>query len=185
MVMSLLLTIPLLFIMFCSYWSLFKIKLFTYYRLLPHRSDPYSLQFSAAYLSRLAAPLTLNFLHMCKFNGSSFQKVMSSMEEMPFLGGTSFNYYAPIILVLLCVIEIFNVIPRILNCLHIKRSFLYSDSSSLNESVSSRVEEGKKILEAEREKWFTQSIRSDVEPDPNEENIAFDDNDQPSATLYV
>jgi len=181
-VMSLMLSIPLLFIMFCSYWSLFKIKLFTYYRLLPHRSDPYSLHFSAAYLSRLAAPLTLNFLHMCKFTGSSFQKVMSSMENMPFLGEMSFNFYAPIILVLLCIIEIFDVIPRILHCLHIKRSFLYSDASSAEESAS-RIDAGKKILDTEREKWFILTSRNDSESAITEEETPFDADQNTAAAI--
>ena len=161
-VMTVLLSIPLLYIMFCSYWSLFKIQLFSLYRLLPHQSDPYSLQFSAAYLTRLAAPLTLNFLHMCKFQGSSFQAVMSSMESMPFLGSTSFNYYAPLILVLLCLLEVFNVVPRLLNCLHIKRRFLYSDTTLADSRVSETVQEGKLILDAERDNWVTQAV---VSPD--------------------
>lgn len=164
--LTVMLSIPLLYIMFCSYWSLFKIQLFSYYRLLPHQSDPYSLLFSAAYLTRLCSPLTLNFLHMCKFSGTSFQKVMSNMETMPFLGGTSFNYYAPIILLLLCLCEIFNIIPRILSCLRIKRRFLYSDTRSLNRRVVSTIEEGKKLLDAERENWMAQSPHSSPAPFP-------------------
>ena len=164
--LTIMLSIPLLYIMFCSYWSLFKIQLFSYYRLLPHQSDPYSLLFSAAYLTRLCSPLTLNFLHMCKFSGTSFQKVMSNMESMPFLGGTSFNYYAPIILLLLCLCEIFNIVPRILSCLRIKRRFLYSDTRSLNRRVVTTIEEGKKLLDAEREHWMAQSLASSPAPFP-------------------
>ena len=167
--LTVMLSIPLLYIMFCSYWSLFKIQLFSYYRLLPHQSDPYSLLFSAAYLTRLCSPLTLNFLHMCKFSGTSFQKVMSGMERMPFLGGTSFNYYAPIILLLLCLCEIFNLVPRLLSCLHIKRRFLYSDTRSLNRRVVTTIEEGKKLLDAERDNWMTQSLNSSPAPFPPDE----------------
>lgn len=68
--------LPVAYIASCAYWSLFKLKLFTFYRLIPHQlTDPSSILFSGAYLCRLAAPLAYNFLLMGRIDSSAFYKV--------------------------------------------------------------------------------------------------------------
>jgi hypothetical protein len=152
LLLLLVLSAPLIYMMLCSYWALFQLKLLSYYRLIPHQqTDSNSIMFSAAMLCRLAPPLALNFIHMLKFSGSSFQVVMASMERMPFLGGRSFNSYAPIALVLLCVASFFNLGTKLMRCLRIKR-FAYGDESEGDER---QIEEGKTVLERERNLWIS------------------------------
>lgn len=149
-VLSIVIFVPLVYIMVCTYWSFFQLKIFSYYRLVGHQnSDANSLLFSAAYLCRLAAPLSLKFIHMLKFSGSSFQVVMAGMERMPFLGGYSFNSYAPIALVIICVGCFFNIATRLFRCLHIRR-FTYDDTID-----EKQLEEGRAILERERGHWIS------------------------------
>jgi len=61
----------------CAYSSLFEIQIgeiqflgnYAIFKLLPHqRTDPNSILFSAAYLSRLVSSLALNFLHVINYN---------------------------------------------------------------------------------------------------------------------
>lgn len=149
--------VPLLYIVVCSYWSLFQLRIFRYYRLIPNQNtDCNSLLFSAAYLSRLAPPLALNFIHILKLKGTSFQKTMSSMEKIPILGDALFNQYAPIALVIVCAFFLFDVIGRVLKCCKISW-FYYEDS----EQSERGIEDGKAIMEAERRIW-TNGVRADT-----------------------
>ena len=141
--------IPLLYIIVCSYWSLFQLRIFRYYRLVPNQnSDCNSLLFSAAYLSRIAPPLALNFIHVLKLKGTTFQKVMSSMEKIPIIGDALFNEYAPIALVVVCAFFLFDVVGKVMKCCKVSW-FYYEDS----EQSEKGVEDGKAIIEAERKIW--------------------------------
>lgn len=139
----------LTFILACAYWGLFQLKLFSYYRLIPGKqTDANSILFSALYLSRIAAPLALNFIRMTKVSGSSFQKVMASMERAPFLGQALFNNYAPLCLMILCVAFFFDIPRRVL-------SFCGIDWFSDPAFDRAKASEGRSILEKERRLWIS------------------------------
>lgn len=140
---------PLLYLIVCSYWSLFQLRIFRYYRLIPgQHSDANSIIFSAAYLCRLAAPLALNFIHMLKLEGTMFQEVMSSMTEIPIIGNSLFNEYAPVGLILVCAFFLFDVLGRVSMCCDCTK-YSYSDPL-LNDS---EIEYGKTIVCDERRLW--------------------------------
>ena len=154
---TLTLFIPLFYLIVCSYWSLFQLRIFRYYRLIPgQHSDSNSLLFSAAYLTRLAAPLALNFIHMLKLKGTIFQDVMSSMEKVPIIGDSLFNEYAPMLLIVVCAFFGFNVLGRVLWCCECSK-YYYHDPS-LNDD---EIEYGKALVRDERGLW-SEGVRRDT-----------------------
>ncbi|KNC49781.1 LMBR1 domain-containing protein 2-B [Thecamonas trahens ATCC 50062] len=121
---------PVLYLCVCAYSTLFKVQLFSYYKLVPGGlSSANSLLFSAAYLSRLAAPICYNYLLLLhEFEGvdTAFANIMGDMTAVPFLG-EQFNTIFPLFILILCLCTLFNVYSRILAWLHI-RSFMFEDS---------------------------------------------------------
>jgi len=156
--------IPLAYMAVCAYTTLFKIKIVNYYRLVPHQmSDAHSIMFSSNYLSRLAAPLSYNFLKLVNQPDSSFTAVMGEMDAFPVLG-RQFTIFFPIFVAVLCLFSLFNVWSKIGSMCCIKSlRYIPEDDFKL-------VNDGEKILKDERdikegrgpakEKTFTDSIKS-------------------------
>lgn len=136
--------IPLSYMALCAYTTLFKIRLFNYYRLVPHRqSDANSIMFSANYLCRLAAPLSFNFLKQINVVDSSFNKVMGDMDAFPFLG-REFTIFFPIFVAILCLFSLFKIWGKMGSMCCIKKlRYIPDDDIKL-------VTEGEKILRDER-----------------------------------
>ena len=116
--------LPLLYVVVCTYYSLFKVRLFNHYSLTPGHSDAVSLTLNAALMARLAAPLAYNFLAVlhtppygsigcpgAKREGAAtaFSKTMHVMDRIPIFGGRDFVSYAPIVLVVVCALSLLNV----------------------------------------------------------------------------
>jgi hypothetical protein len=130
----------------CVYWSLFRLRLFNFYRLIPHQqTDPSSLMFCALYLGRLIPPLAHNYLAMIHNPATAFWKLMGNMAVVPILGGT-FNTYVPILLAVVVLFTLFNLYSRMAALLRIKR---FQFSENINDE---QVEEGSEILRRERNK---------------------------------
>eukprot|EP01105_Mastigella_eilhardi_P014187 TRINITY_DN3227_c1_g1_i2.p1 TRINITY_DN3227_c1_g1~~TRINITY_DN3227_c1_g1_i2.p1 ORF type:complete len:806 (-),score=170.50 TRINITY_DN3227_c1_g1_i2:47-2464(-) len=146
--LTIVLILPLVYLVVATYSSLFEVRIFNYFRLLPHQqTDANSVLFSAAYLCRLAPPLAYNFLHLLKMNGTAFGKVMNYMNNVPFFGGDLFMNFIPWILLPLCVLHAFDVIPRIVRLIPVQRlqRFIYDDDFS-----DDQIDEGVEILRQER-----------------------------------
>ena len=54
--------VPLGYMCFCAYYSLFRLGMFSFYSLVPRHTDSFSLLVNAALVCRYSAPLSLNFL---------------------------------------------------------------------------------------------------------------------------
>ncbi|KAN0047504.1 hypothetical protein ACTA71_001886 [Dictyostelium dimigraforme] len=141
------------------YSTLFKIRIFNYYRLIPHQhSDSNSIIFSAAYLCRLGAPLCYNFIQFINMNSgsannrTSFSVIMGTMNVAPFLG-TYFYIYFPLLIVIVCLSTLFNIYSRIMNCLNISRFRFDVDFSH------EQIDEGKFLIDSERRKWTQNNIK--------------------------
>uniref|UniRef100_A0A6B2L415 Uncharacterized protein n=1 Tax=Arcella intermedia TaxID=1963864 RepID=A0A6B2L415_9EUKA len=117
----------------CAYSSLFEVQIgmvignYPIFRLLPHqRTDPNSILFSAAYLSRLVSSLALNFLHLINFTNtippSPFLEVMKSDP----IQDNIYKYF-PIILSLICLCTLVNIFQKVSDCISIKKRFQWSD----------------------------------------------------------
>ncbi|EFA81256.1 hypothetical protein PPL_06095 [Heterostelium album PN500] len=134
---------PLGYAALVTYSTLFKIRIFNYYRLISgQHSDSNSILFSAAYLCRLAAPLCYNFITFIKTK-TTFTDVMGESNFVPFLG-QYFYIYFPIVITVVVLATAFNLYSRLMNCLNITRFRFDNDFSHEN------IDEGKMILEHEK-----------------------------------
>lgn len=140
--------VPVLYLAWCSFSSLFKLRLFNYYHITPHNSDSNSLLFSAAYLCRLTSPLAYNFMQMAHYKNTAFVAVMGTLDidAIDLQVGEYFQTFFPMLLLPFVFLTLFNVYGRILNLLSIRR-FQFDDD--FNDSL---IEDGKEIVEEERQK---------------------------------
>jgi hypothetical protein len=139
--------LPLVYMSFCVYSSLFKVRLFGRQGLKKKQSDGPSLCFSASYLVRMQFPLCYNYLLMLRYDASkstAFMGLMQSIDTIP-IAGTTFSTYAPLICVLLCVATFFNFYGRFLASLGIDTddAILYGGAA---EDKEERIREGKVLL---------------------------------------
>eukprot|EP01130_Rhizamoeba_saxonica_P014692 TRINITY_DN6433_c0_g1_i1.p1 TRINITY_DN6433_c0_g1~~TRINITY_DN6433_c0_g1_i1.p1 ORF type:complete len:669 (+),score=76.56 TRINITY_DN6433_c0_g1_i1:63-2009(+) len=145
----------------CVFSGLFNLKLFNYYQLIPHQhTDENSILFSAAYLSRLLAPLALNFLYVINFvqreeysDLSPFLRVMGPMSVVPFLGN-NFQIYFPIAVFLFTFATLFNLGNKVLSLCRVKK-FQFSEDYE-----DGRIDEGRALLSEERERMERGLIHS-------------------------
>lgn len=146
--------LPVLYISWCAYSSLFKLRLFNYYHIVPHHmSDSNSLLFSAAYLCRLTAPMAYNFMEMSHYTDTEFVTVMGNLDvELESASANEiFQTFFPVLLFPFILLTLFNVYSKILAALHIKR-FQFTE-----EFEDSHIEDGKTILNEERERLLNSS----------------------------
>eukprot|EP00008_Paramoeba_atlantica_P004175 CAMPEP_0201478460 /NCGR_PEP_ID=MMETSP0151_2-20130828/3291_1 /ASSEMBLY_ACC=CAM_ASM_000257 /TAXON_ID=200890 /ORGANISM="Paramoeba atlantica, Strain 621/1 / CCAP 1560/9" /LENGTH=806 /DNA_ID=CAMNT_0047859541 /DNA_START=229 /DNA_END=2649 /DNA_ORIENTATION=- len=126
---QLLILAPLTYMAFCSFYSLFKLRVFNLYRVRRHQqTDDRSLLFSAAWLARLIPPLSYNFLLILhEYNHTAFAKVMSSMDVMGEDKMEWFNVVMSFFLLVLSAAAFFNVHGKIMELLQIRR-FQFAES---------------------------------------------------------
>jgi len=155
--------IPVWYITYCAYWSMFQLRLFNYYRLIPHQqSDANSILFSAYYICRLTAPMVYNFLLMIDDKTSAFYKVMGEMDFVPIFGDKrAASAFLPLVLIILCAFNIFDVYSWLLGCFCFKRfrKFTYTEDFS-----DERIDKGRDIVLQEKslkEKGLGLSIDQD------------------------
>ena len=86
----------LLYFCSCTYHSLLKMKIFSYYYLVPNYTDSYSLLLNASMLARFTAPLCYNFITLTKLKHTALtDSALAPMGKVPFFG-RDFNLYYPI-----------------------------------------------------------------------------------------
>ena len=142
----------------CTYYTVFKIKIFNFYYFEPHHeTDANSLLFSGLLFCRLTYAICLNFLAMIHMDGhvtgrtgteiseTYFTKFMGHMDLLSFIA-KGFNLYYPMIVLLVCICTYFSIGNRVLHCLGIQQ-FLSDDDFS-----SDFVREGKEIVRREKRK---------------------------------
>ncbi|XP_065834367.1 G-protein coupled receptor-associated protein LMBRD2-like [Oscarella lobularis] len=141
----------------CAYYTIFCIRIFNYYYLVPHHTDENSLLFCAMFLSRLTAPLCLNFVGIIHLDShltgsgntstleteTAFTEVMGHMDLIPFIA-KKFNVYFPCCLILLCLATICRLGSRILHCFGAQQFFEDDEMSA------DYVSEGKEFIKIER-----------------------------------
>ncbi|TNN80641.1 LMBR1 domain-containing protein 2-B [Liparis tanakae] len=103
--------VSILFLCVCVYSTVFRIRFFNYYYLVPHhQTDAYSLQFSGMLFCRLTPPLCLNFLGLIHMDSAishqdriqtSYTSIMGSMRVLYFISDGFYIYY-PMLVLLLC-----------------------------------------------------------------------------------
>ncbi|XP_041756132.1 G-protein coupled receptor-associated protein LMBRD2B [Coregonus clupeaformis] len=148
--------VTIFFLCVCVYSTVFRIRVFNYYNLVPHhQTDAYSLQFSGMLFCRLTPPLCLNFLGLIHMDASishqerietAYTSIMGSMRLLSFIADGFYIYY-PMLIVLLCIATYYSLGTRCLNLLGFPQYMSQSD-----DLTSDLVEEGRELIKRERRK---------------------------------
>eukprot|EP00759_Apiculatamorpha_spiralis_P025275 PhF_6_TR28303/c0_g1_i1/m.41918 len=129
-----------------TYWAVFQFRLFHYYQLTPHHSDPASLCFTAVFLTRLIMPLCYNFLNIAHMIGGksqvTYSKVFGDMDVIDFLGPW-FNRFIPMFVFVLYACMITNLLGRVLSLCGIT-------TYDVRPMEDDKVSEGKDLVARER-----------------------------------
>ena len=138
--------LPLAYLVSCCYFALFHLKLSGFYGLYgQNQTDAPCLAWNAAYLARMACPLSLNFLLFIKVTDAEFFKVMSVIDFVPFMG-EGFCIWFPLLLVIFCALSLFNVYPLIMEWLGFPQFIMGHRSNK------ARIDSGLALLSSERSK---------------------------------
>ncbi|TMS03145.1 LMBR1 domain-containing protein 2 [Larimichthys crocea] len=147
--------VSILFLCVCVYSTVFRIRFFNYYYLVPHhQTDAYSLQFSGMLFCRLTPPLCLNFLGLIHMDSAishqdriqtSYTSIMGSMSVLYFISDGFYIYY-PMLVLLLCFATYYSLGSRCLNLLG------FHQYITDNDMTSDLVDEGKELIRRERRK---------------------------------
>uniref|UniRef100_A0AAX7UST5 LMBR1 domain containing 2 n=1 Tax=Astatotilapia calliptera TaxID=8154 RepID=A0AAX7UST5_ASTCA len=147
--------VGILFMCVCVYSTVFRIRFFNYYYLVPHhQTDAYSLLFSGMLFCRLTPPLCLNFLGMIHMDSAishknrvqtSYTSIMGSMQLLSFISDGFYIYY-PMLVLLLCFATYYNLGSRCLNRLGFHQYITDDDL------ISDLVDEGRELIKRERRK---------------------------------
>ncbi|XP_070760585.1 G-protein coupled receptor-associated protein LMBRD2a [Enoplosus armatus] len=147
--------ISILFLCVCVYSTVFRIRVFNYYYLVPHhQTDAYSLQFSGMLFCRLTPPLCLNFLGLIHMDSAishqdriqtSYTSIMGSMRLLSFISDGFYIYY-PMLILLLCFATFYSLGSRCLNLLGFHQYITDDDLTS------DLVDEGRELIRRERRK---------------------------------
>ncbi|XP_068617047.1 G-protein coupled receptor-associated protein LMBRD2B-like [Brachionichthys hirsutus] len=147
--------VSILFVCVCVYSTVFKIRIFNYYYLVPHhQTDSYSLLFSGMLFCRLTPPLCLNFLGLIHLDSTishqdriqtSYTSIMGSMSVLSFISDGFYIYY-PMLVLLLCFSTFFSLGSRCLNLLG------FHQFTINNNMTTDLVDEGRELVRRERRK---------------------------------
>ena len=136
--------IPLMYILAAAYYSLFSLRMPGFYGIYgQNQTDPSNLLWCAAFLCKLTSPLSFNFLLFIKVKGTAFSQVMGIIDFVPVFGD-NFSKFFPLILLLFCALNLFQIYSRLLNWLGISR-FRFSNSFK-----DDKIQEGKILLQKAR-----------------------------------
>jgi len=151
--------LPLAYVVYCAYSSLFRLSFFDYYALTPGYSDGYSLLVSSGLLCRFIVPLVFNFLSQLHVDDmaagvggaahegvptTAFAKIMVPMDMVPLLGDF-INVYYPATLVLFCVIVQYDWTGKAARLVGYGSSLFSSSDEFL--AAEDEVNRGRAVLE--------------------------------------
>ncbi|CDW77697.1 UNKNOWN [Stylonychia lemnae] len=137
-------TALLLYMSVCIYFGLFNIKFTAYYELHPNKqTDSFSLLYSANFLTKLAAPLCVNYLKMLHIENTSFHHMLGAMDPIPLIGN-QFQKIFPATLVLLVIFNSFDLWSKLMKCIGLDE-FAFTEIYD-----EEKVADGKQICKLER-----------------------------------
>jgi len=114
--MEILIAMPLVYIMACAYFSLFRLGMFSFYSLIPKNTDAGSLLLNCSLTCRFSAPLCWNFLSLVpvvhKGGELTTFEVTMGASTIPHVFD-QYNRLVPLTLVIYCGAIAFNAYNRI------------------------------------------------------------------------
>lgn len=116
---------PLAYVSYCTFFSLFKLgssfSSLNSYHMVPKATHSWSLLLNASLLSRFAAPLAFNYLHVIRMTGHQrgghamvFTSGIYGLQDVPLLGAR-FNTWFPLLLVVYVGILMTGICERCLS----------------------------------------------------------------------
>ncbi|KVI10905.1 LMBR1-like membrane protein [Cynara cardunculus var. scolymus] len=109
--------IPLMYMCVCTYYSLFKIGMLTFYSLTPSQTNSVSLLMICSQVARYAPPISYNFLnliHLPRDATTLFERRMGKIDDaVPFFG-EGFNKIYPLIMVVYTILIASNFFDRVM-----------------------------------------------------------------------
>ena len=159
-------SVPLGYMMWCAYHSLFRLGMFSFYALVPGHTDSFSLLINAALTCRFAAPLSLNFLMLVPSlkEGDDNRETTFGRKFVDGVPESARHFAAvfPVILVFYCGALAFGVFDKIFSACtssfggSIRDKYKFeSDEKDLERNV--HTTDGKRIAERERAAMQTQT----------------------------
>ncbi|KAF5274003.1 hypothetical protein FQA39_LY01118 [Lamprigera yunnana] len=152
---ELLSTVIILYLCYCAYSTVLKIRVLNLYYLAPHhQTNEYSLIFSGMMLSRLTAPLCLNFLGLIHMDSHIIKKQMFETDYTQIMGhmdviaiiSDGFNVYFPIAILVFCLATYFSIGARLLSMIGFHQ-FVGDD-----EITTDLVDDGRELIKREKRK---------------------------------
>ncbi|KAF7270135.1 hypothetical protein GWI33_016874 [Rhynchophorus ferrugineus] len=150
-------TFIILYLSFCAYSTVLKIKLLNLYYLAPHhQTNEHSLIFSGMMFSRLTPALCLNFLGLIHMDShiinshnqiqeTSYTKIMGHMDVIGIISH-GFNIYFPMAILVFCLATYFSLGSRFLSMLGFHQ-FVGDEEMTMD-----LVEEGRELIKREKRK---------------------------------
>ncbi|XP_017777102.1 PREDICTED: LMBR1 domain-containing protein 2 homolog isoform X2 [Nicrophorus vespilloides] len=148
-------TLVILYLCYCAYSTVLKIRVLNLYYLAPHhQTNEYSLIFSGMMLSRLTPPLCLNFLGLIHMDSHIIKKqvlethytqIMGHMDVIKIISD-GFNIYFPMAILFFCVATYFSLGARLLSAVGFHQ-FIGDD-----EITTDLVNEGRDLIKREKRK---------------------------------
>mmetsp|Transcript_40118 Transcript_40118/g.90119 ORF Transcript_40118/g.90119 Transcript_40118/m.90119 type:complete len:551 (+) Transcript_40118:3-1655(+) len=162
-----LVSVPLVFIVCTTYWSVLRIRIAGFFGLYRRNTDTSILLWCASILCRLAAPLCYHFLLLGRFQSigdgvdTEFVKFMGKIDVIPVLG-VLFNEYFPLLVGIQVVVNALNIYPALVRCVGVSSlefDFLNSATADPRQGES-LVTEARRGLPAHLELATPSSLRS-------------------------
>jgi hypothetical protein len=147
-----LITIPPLWMFYCCFWSLTRLKVAQWYGLYPnHNTDTISLMWCGGMLIRISFPLVYNYLFVLRIPdhpATAFEEMQGWMNVVPLLG-ESFAEYFPLLILVVALLTLSNTYRKITNALGL--GSVQFDSPEEPETRLKLIDYGKKLILRERQ----------------------------------
>lgn len=139
---------PLTYMLVCTYYGLFSVKLASWYELYKGHSDPVSMIWSATILARLIYPMSYNFITIMKVRNTNYSQVLTIFEDFRVLGDGMNRYFFPIVLIVFFLMNLFNLWSRLFNACGL------SQYSFDQWETNVRVKEGRLTVDQRRKELY-------------------------------
>ncbi|PRP88582.1 LMBR1 domain-containing protein [Planoprotostelium fungivorum] len=173
---------PVAYIVYCTYWSLFRIQLFNYVRLLPDRhTDANSILWVTMYLCRMTAPIAYNYLLASRVDNTSYYLLMGKNVLFE-----NYERFFPLVLIVVILINMFNLRTVFIHKFCFKSLHRYAFHEQISDDY---IMQGMDIAAHEREIWERKRLEGSLTLSPmartedEEIRISIQDRDTPTTGI--
>ncbi|KAL9241370.1 hypothetical protein vseg_015490 [Gypsophila vaccaria] len=142
----------------CTYYSLFKVGMLTFYSLTPRQTSSVNLLMICSMVARYAPPISYNFLNLIRLDQNAktiFEKRMGNIDDaVPFFG-EGFNKIYPLIMVVYTILVASNFFDRVIDYFGSWKRFRFQSEADDMDGFDAS---GMIILQKERS-WLEQGHR--------------------------